>query len=93
MKTFKQHLEKNLQDDKFKDLYLEEKKLLEMSLKVHEIRESAGLTQREVADKAHITQQQLSRVENGFNYNMLTFLKICDVLGIELDLSAEAVAH
>ena len=47
---------------------------MEMVLKVVDARKQSGLSQKELAQKAHITQQQLSRIEHGTNCNMLTFL-------------------
>jgi len=85
MKTFKKHLNQCLENEDFKELFFEEKKLLEISLKIHEERERIGLTQIEVAKKAHITQQQLSKVENGENCNILTFLKVCQALDLEIN--------
>ena len=60
-------------------------------LEVQEEREKYGLTQAEVAQRANITQQQLSRVENGENCNLITFLKICKALGIEISLQHSAL--
>lgn len=30
----------------------------------------------------NVTQQQLSKIENGINCNILTFLKVCNALGL-----------
>ena len=86
MGTFRRHLEQHLADPEFRKLYDEEKRLVELSLKIHKARESLGWTQKEAADRAQITQQQLSKIENGINCNMITFLKACHALGLELDL-------
>ena len=86
MKTFKKHLEKELKDKKFKKLYREEKELLDIAVKVLEERNKLGLTQKELAKKANITQQQLSKVENGINCNIITFLKVCNALDIKIGL-------
>jgi HTH-type transcriptional regulator / antitoxin HipB len=88
MKTFNDHLKEKLKDKKFKTLYEEERKLLELSLKIQEIREKIGLSQNEVAKKAHITQQQLSKIENGENCNLITFLKVCSVLGLDINFKS-----
>ncbi|PKL39243.1 MAG: XRE family transcriptional regulator [Spirochaetae bacterium HGW-Spirochaetae-1] len=91
MKTFKKHLEKELKDNNFKKKYEEENELLEISLKILEERNKLGLTQKELAAKANITQQQLSKVENGINCNMATFLKVCNALDIKLGLKKARV--
>ena len=87
MKTFKNHLESKLKSDKFKEKYLEEKKLIELSLMIHNEREKNGLSQNEVARKAHITQQQISKIENGINCNIITFLKVCNALSIDFNFN------
>ena len=45
--------------------YDEERRLAELSLRIYEYRELMGLTQQELAKRARITQQQLSKIENG----------------------------
>jgi HTH-type transcriptional regulator / antitoxin HipB len=92
MKTFRKQLNNSLRNEAFKAIYDEERKLIELSLKIHEAREKSGLSQLEVAAKAHITQQQLSKVENGKNCNMMTFLKVCNALGLNFDFSNKPVA-
>jgi len=89
MKTFKIHLKEALKDEQFKDMFEEEKKLIELSLEIHKAREQSGLSQREVAKNAHITQQQLSKIENGINCNIVTFLKVCKTLGIDISLNSK----
>ncbi len=88
MKTFKKHLNDSLKDSGFNEIYNEERKLIELSLKIHEAREKSGLSQLEVANMAHVTQQQLSKIENGKNCNMITFLKVCRALGLDFDFTA-----
>ena len=86
MKTFKAHIQEKLKDENFNEIYDEEKTLIELSLKIHELREQSGLSQYEVAEHAHITQQQLSKIESGINCNIVTFLKVCNALGIDITL-------
>ena len=85
MKTFRKHLNKKLEDSNFKEQYNEERELAEITIKIQKQREKKGMTQKEVAEKAHITQQQFSKVENGENCNIITFLKVCRALGLELE--------
>ncbi len=86
MKTFRKHLKEELQDEEFSKLYKEEKQLAQLSLRLHSAREGLGLSQQEVAKKAEISQQQLSKLENGANCNITTFLKVCDALGVKVEL-------
>ena len=86
MKTYRKHLKSELKDQKFKEIYNEEVDLLKIALKISEERTKLGLTQKQLAHKAHVTQQQLSKIENGINCNMSTFIKICNALKMKLDI-------
>ena len=85
---FRDHLNQKLEDPQFKKLYEEEKYLLELGLAIAEAREQKGLSQKELAKKSQVTQQQLSKIENGVNCNMLTFIKVSSALGLGLTVSA-----
>ena len=87
MKTLRHHISESRDDPEFNARFEEERKLLELSMKVYGAREDSGLSQIEVAKRAHVTQQQLSKIENGNNCNMLTFLKVCNALGLEFDFN------
>jgi predicted transcriptional regulator len=88
MKSFRKHLNTKLKDKEFKQLYDEEREMLEISIQLLNARKNMGLSQQELAKKAHITQQQLSRIESGMNCNLLTFLKVCHALRVKLDLTS-----
>jgi DNA-binding XRE family transcriptional regulator len=89
MKTFKNHLRETLKDKKFKEAYDEEKELLALSLAMHEARKKAGLSQAEIAEKAHLTQQQVSKIEKGENCNIMTCMKVSHAIGFKIGLQAE----
>lgn len=93
MRSFKKHLRERLKDAKFRKLYEEEKKLAELSLKILDTREHLGLSQKEVARKAKVTQQQLSKLENGINCTVTTFLKVCNALRIKVELESPRTVH
>ena len=86
MKTFKKNIKEELKDDKFSQLYNEERELLALSIKILEERNNLGISQKDLAKKAHVTQQQLSKVENGINCNITTFLKVCGALGLKINV-------
>jgi len=86
MRTFRAHLREELQDERFRKLYNEERQVAELSLHIHHIREHLGLSQQDVAKRAKITQQQLSRLENGANCNVTTLLRVCNALGVKIGL-------
>ena len=93
MRSFRQHLKEKLKDERFRHLYAEEKQLAELSLKIIDVRENLGLSQTDVAKKAQVTQQQLSKIENGVNCNIATFLRVCNALGIKLDIEPPKLSH
>ena len=86
MRSFRSHLSEKLQNERFRRIYEEEKQLAELSLKIHRIRQQTGLSQQEVAGRAKITQQQLSKVENGINCSLTTFLRVCNALDLKVEL-------
>lgn len=87
MKTFRDHLKTKLINKEFSDLYDEERQLLEISLKILNVKKELGLSQKDLAYKAHVTQQQVSKIESGLNCNMSTFLKVCNALGVKMDIA------
>jgi HTH-type transcriptional regulator / antitoxin HipB len=86
MKSHKQYLKEQVKDPDFKKGYLYEKKMAEIAIKIQEARQKQGLSQQELARRAHVTQQQLSSIENGSNFTVKTFLKIRDALQINITL-------
>ena len=87
MKTLKSHLKESLKNEKFKELFEDEKELLDVSLQLQEERKNAGFSQKDLAEAAHLTQQQVSKVENGINCNIITYLKASRAIGLKLNLS------
>lgn len=84
MVTFDKYLKEQLKDKSFGEYYNEELELLKFAFKLSEQRTMQGKSQSEVAKKAHLTQQQFSRVENGDNCNIMTYLKACRAVGLKL---------
>ena len=86
MKTFRKQLKEELKDEIFSQSFNEERELLALSMKILEERNKRGISQKDLAKKAHVTQQQLSKVENGINCNITTFLKVCGALGLKINV-------
>ena len=86
--NYKEHLAEEMKDPEFRKAFEEEKRLLALSIAIVEAREKNGLTQKELAEKSHVTQQQLSKIENGVNCNMRTFIKVSNALGLGLTVTA-----
>ena len=87
MKTLKAQLKESLKDENFKNLFEEEKELLNVSIRLQKARLKNGLSQKDLAKAAHLTQQQVSKVENGTNCNIMTYLKVSRAIGLHLGLS------
>ena len=88
MIKFEDLLKEELKNPEFRKAFKEEKHLLELGLAIIEAREQRGLSQKELAQKSRVTQQQLSKIENGVNCNMLTFIRVSSALGLGLTVSA-----
>lgn len=86
MMSFKKYLNDNLNDPEFKGMFNEEKVLVNLAIKLQKARENAGKSQGDIASEAHLTQQQLSKVEAGIPCNIRTFIKACHANGFRLDL-------
>jgi DNA-binding XRE family transcriptional regulator len=88
MTSYRDHLNDEMKNPQFKQAFEEEKYLLALGLKIAETRDKLGLSQTELAQKCHITQQQLSKIENGINCNLLTFVRVSSALGLTINVSA-----
>ena len=86
MRKFADHIEQKLKDERFHIMYEEERQMAELAIRLAFARERSGKTQKDVAREARITQQQLSRLENGARCNVNTLLKVCNALGLTLEL-------
>lgn len=84
--TFKSHLKELMQNPEFAKGYEEEKKRLGISIEIAMQRQKLNLSQTQLAKRSGITQQQLSRLERGENFNINTLIKVCNSLGMKLTL-------
>jgi transcriptional regulator with XRE-family HTH domain len=54
-------------------------------IRIKEIRERIGMTQAELSEKAGLSQEHISRIENGkFTPNVKTADRIAEALGVTL---------
>jgi len=88
MKTYRDHLNKKLQDEEFARIFQSEHRRLRIAYEIREARLKNGLTQKELAAKAGVTQQMLSRVENAAtpNVTLNTISQICGALEMDVGL-------
>lgn len=84
--TFKSHLKELMQNPEFAKGFEEEKKRLGISIEIAMQRQKLKISQTQLAKRSGITQQQLSRLERGENFNINTLIKVCNSLGMKLTL-------
>ncbi len=77
---FKDSLRKN--DPGFDSRVQAEKLRVDLAVAIARKREEEGLSQGVIARLAHLTQQQVSKIENGENCNIDTYFKAMAALGM-----------
>lgn len=86
--NFERYLEEQLKDPEFKERFERAGEAWEVAMKLAALRKKAGLSQKELAQKAGTTQQQISRMESpsyeGHSLSMLR--RIAAVLGATVDV-------
>ena len=87
MKTHKNYLKKELTSERFKESYCAEKMIADISIKIQQERQKQGLSQKELAEKAHLKQQQVSAIENGANPTLKTVFQVCEALNLKIKLA------
>ncbi len=83
---FDDFLENELADNNFKEGFLTEKAILESAIAVSDARQTAGLTQRELASLSHVPQSTIARIERGHNTSIETMSKIALALNKNLTI-------
>jgi DNA-binding XRE family transcriptional regulator len=88
MTTFREHLNKKLKDEEFAQAYYEEREKLRIAYEIHAARTRLGWTQRQLAERAGVTQQMISRIENAMtpDVSLNTVDRISRALGLEIGL-------
>ncbi len=77
---FKDSLRKD--DPEFDSRIRAQKLRVDMAVAIAKKREVEGFSQKVIANTAHLTQQQISKIENGENCNIDTYFKVMAVLGM-----------
>ena len=55
-------------------------------LQLKEIRESKQLSQKRLAELSKVTQCKISKIENGADCQVSTFLKLCKAMNHKVDI-------
>jgi len=81
LKKVDEHLKEKLKDPYFKELYELEEQKLSIVKKVIDYRIKENITQEQLADKVGVSQQHISKIENGNFSSMHTLGKILLYIG------------
>jgi len=92
MKTHREYLAEQLRDKEFAEKFHCEKKKLRIAYDIQSARIGLGLSQKDLAERAGVTQQMVSRAENAAKANMTqgTICKIAEALGMDVGLVPRA---
>ena len=86
-RTVSKHLKEQLKDAHFKELYeLEEQKYAIVS-KIIDHRVKYALSQADLAEKVGVTQQHISKIENGEFSNVATLEKVLHSIGYAIKIT------
>ena len=87
MKTFKEYLKESLKDPEFRAAYNALEPEYKLASSLIEARLAQKLTQEELAKKAGVTQNTITRLESGTtNPTFATITRVASALGKELSL-------
>ena len=84
--TVKEHLKEELRDPHFKELYELDQQKLSVVKKIIAYRIKHHLNQRQLAQKAGVTQQHISKIENGEFSSVSTLEKILLAIGYSVKI-------
>jgi DNA-binding XRE family transcriptional regulator len=86
MKQVNKHLEEKLKDPYFKELYELEEQKLDIVKHIIDYRIRYNLTQEQLAKRAGVSQQFISKIENGEFSNIVTLEKVLLFIGFKVKL-------
>jgi len=86
--TVNEHLQEKLKDPYFKELYELEQQKYAIVQRIVEYRIKNHLTQADLAQEAGITQQHISKIENGEFSSMTTLERVLLKIGMTVRIQA-----
>ena len=87
--SFREYLNDELKDGKFKKLYEEEGKKSKIGYKIAQLRQKLGLTQKQLAERIETSQTVIARLEGGdyWKCSLQTLEKIALATGTKLTIN------
>ena len=86
--TVKEHMQELLKDPHFKELHELEHQKFGIVKKIIDYRIKNGLTQKDLAKKAGMSQQHISKIENGEFSSVATLQKVLLFIGYMVKIEA-----
>lgn len=83
-----EHLKEKLKDPYFKELYELEEQKFKIVKRIVEYRVKNKLSQKQLADKVGVTQQHISKIENGEFSSISTLEKVLLFIGYTVKMQA-----
>jgi len=95
MRTHREYLTNELKDEAFAHEFRREKAQLRIAYDIQTTRQRLGLTQKDLAGMAGVTQQMVSRIETAATPNMThgSICRIAAAVGMDVGLVARRPAH
>ena len=88
LKKVDEHLKEKLKDPYFKELYELEEQKLKIVKRIIEYRLKNGLNQKQLAERVGVTQQYISKIENGEFSSVATLEKVLLFIGYTVKMQA-----
>ena len=86
------HLNEKLKDPYFKELYELEDQKLQIVKRIVAYRVKNELSQKQLADKAGVSQQHISNIENGVFSDLATVSKVLLLIGQKVQIRTVPIA-
>ena len=85
-RQFRDYLKEQLKDSAVREAYEEEGLFVELAIRISQLRQRKGLTQRALAKRLRTSQQTISRIESPRNgsLSLRTLVRLAHALGKEV---------